>query len=139
MQHGTSSATERVSRDRARGGDRVSGRFSDLRRGRACALVLVPALVHDSAGLGVADRVRVTQTQTRTRTRSRTPDSDPDPDPFPDNSTVRSLRSFGSAKETRAALHVAGDWGYASNELLSTLDEELDIVCAITWVLAHRR
>ena len=55
------------------------------------------------------------------------------------NAKARFATACGSAKETRAALHVAADWGYASSEVLSTLDEELDIVCAITWVLAHRR
>ena len=55
------------------------------------------------------------------------------------NAKARFATACGSAKEARAALHVAADWGYASSEVLSTLDAELDIVCAITWVLAHRR
>ena len=55
------------------------------------------------------------------------------------NARARFATACGSAKESRAALHVASDWGYADGGLLQTLDAELDVICAITWVLAHRR
>ena len=55
------------------------------------------------------------------------------------NARARFATACGSAKETRAALHVAADWGYAAEALLRGLDAELDEICAMTWVLAHRR
>ena len=45
----------------------------------------------------------------------------------------------GSAKEVRAALHVASDWGYIESTTAARLDEKLDEVCAITWCLGRSR
>jgi four helix bundle protein len=44
----------------------------------------------------------------------------------------------GSAKEVRAALNVASDWGYIESRMATHLDERLDEVCAITWCLGRR-
>ena len=55
------------------------------------------------------------------------------------NARARFATACGSAKETRAALHVAADWGYVAAEDVEPLDAALDRVCAITWVLAHKR
>jgi hypothetical protein len=44
----------------------------------------------------------------------------------------------GSAKEVRAALNVATDWGYIETHMATHLDEKLDEVCAITWCLGRR-
>jgi four helix bundle protein len=44
----------------------------------------------------------------------------------------------GSAKEVRAALNVASDWGYIETGMAAQLDERLDEVCAITWCLGRR-
>mgnify|MGYP001548232249 CR=1 FL=1 len=44
----------------------------------------------------------------------------------------------GSAKEVRAALDVASDWGYLDMQVVAPLDRELDVVCAITWVLSRK-
>jgi hypothetical protein len=42
------------------------------------------------------------------------------------------------AKEVRAALNVASDWGYIESRMAAHLDERLDEVCAITWCLGRR-
>ena len=55
------------------------------------------------------------------------------------NARARFATACGSAKETRAALHVAADWGYIDDLAVTSLDEALDRICAITWTLAHRR
>ena len=54
-------------------------------------------------------------------------------------STIRKPDKGLAYQLRQAALHIAADWGYASSEVLHGLEAELDIVCGITWVLAHRR
>ncbi len=54
------------------------------------------------------------------------------------NARSRFATACGSAKEVRAALHIAGDWGYIEAEMATHLDEQLDRVCAITWCLARQ-
>jgi len=55
------------------------------------------------------------------------------------NARARFCTACGSAKEVRAALHVASDWGYIEARRAAHLDERLDEVCAITWCLGQRR
>lgn len=55
------------------------------------------------------------------------------------NARARFATACGSAKEVRAALHVAMDWGYLDSTMGALLEQRLDTVCAITWSLAHRR
>ena len=55
------------------------------------------------------------------------------------NARARFATACGSAKETRAALHMAVDWGYVGAETVAPVEEALDRICAITWTLAHRR
>jgi len=54
------------------------------------------------------------------------------------NARARFCTACGSAKEVRAALHVASDWGYIAAHTASDLDDRLDSVCAITWALGRR-
>ncbi len=54
------------------------------------------------------------------------------------NARARFATACGSAKEVRAALHIASDWGYIGSERATHLDRRLDEVCAITWCLAKR-
>jgi len=54
------------------------------------------------------------------------------------NARSRFATACGSAKEVRAALHIASDWGYIGTETAAHLDRRLDEVCAITWCLAKR-
>jgi four helix bundle protein len=54
------------------------------------------------------------------------------------NARSRFATACGSAKEVRAALHIAGDWGYIESQTAADLDQRLDEVCAITWCLAKR-
>jgi four helix bundle protein len=54
------------------------------------------------------------------------------------NARARFSTACGSAKEVRAALHFASDWGYIGRERATHLDQRLDEVCAITWCLAKR-
>ena len=54
------------------------------------------------------------------------------------NARARFSTACGSAKEVRAALNVATDWGYIETQMASLLDERLDEVCAITWCLGRR-
>ena len=54
------------------------------------------------------------------------------------NAELRFATACGSAKEARAALHVAADWGYLEPERVAHLDGRLDRVCAITWVLSRK-
>jgi four helix bundle protein len=51
---------------------------------------------------------------------------------------TRFSTACGSAKEVRAALNVASDWGYIEPQRATHLDEKLDEVCAITWCLGRR-
>ena len=51
---------------------------------------------------------------------------------------ARFSNACGSAKEVRAALHVASDWGYLEAARASELDARLDELCAITWALGRR-
>ena len=51
---------------------------------------------------------------------------------------ARFSTACGSAKEVRAALNVASDWGYIERHTATHLDERLDEVCAITWCLGRR-
>ncbi|MBW1907355.1 MAG: four helix bundle protein [Deltaproteobacteria bacterium] len=51
---------------------------------------------------------------------------------------ARFSTACGSAKEVRAALNVATDWGYIETHTATHLDERLDEVCAITWCLGRR-
>ena len=55
------------------------------------------------------------------------------------NARARFATACGSAKEVRAALDVAADWGYIEAQTAIHLDEKLDEVCAITWCLARNR
>ena len=54
------------------------------------------------------------------------------------NARARFSTACGSAKEVRAALNVASDWGYIETHMATHLDHRLDEVCAITWVLGRR-
>jgi four helix bundle protein len=54
------------------------------------------------------------------------------------NAKARFSTACGSAKEVRAALNVATDWGYIESRMATHLDERLDEVCAITWCLGRR-
>ena len=54
------------------------------------------------------------------------------------NVRARFSTACGSAKEVRAALNVASDWGYIEAHKATPLDERLDEVCAITWCLGRR-
>ena len=54
------------------------------------------------------------------------------------NAKPRFSTACGSAKEVRAALNVASDWGYIETHMATHLDERLDEVCAITWCLSRR-
>ena len=55
------------------------------------------------------------------------------------NARLRFATACGSAKEVRAALHVASDWGYIEAQRAAHLDRRLDRVCAITWSLSRNR
>ncbi|MGB5351073.1 MAG: four helix bundle protein, partial [Polyangiales bacterium] len=55
------------------------------------------------------------------------------------NARARFSTACGSAKEVRAALNVASDWGYIEIDMASQLDEKLDEVCALTWCLGRKR
>ncbi len=55
------------------------------------------------------------------------------------NARLRFATACGSAKEVRAALHVASDWGYIEAQNAAQLDRRLDRVCAITWCLSRGR
>jgi four helix bundle protein len=54
------------------------------------------------------------------------------------NARARFSTACGSAKEVRAALNVATDWGYIESRMATHLDERLDEVCAMTWCLGRR-
>ena len=54
------------------------------------------------------------------------------------NAKTRFGTACGSAKEVRAALHIATDWSYIDAAQAKHLDDALDVVCAITWSLANR-
>jgi len=54
------------------------------------------------------------------------------------NARARFCTACGSAKEVRAAIHIASDWGYIEAQRAARLDERLDEVCAITWCLGRR-
>jgi len=54
------------------------------------------------------------------------------------NARARFSTACGSAKEVRAVLNVATDWGYIETHTVTHLDEKLDEVCAITWCLGRR-
>jgi len=54
------------------------------------------------------------------------------------NARARFSTACGSAKEVRAALNVATDWGYIETGTATHLDEKLEEVCAITWCLGRR-
>jgi len=54
------------------------------------------------------------------------------------NARARFSTACGSAKEVRAALNVASDWGYIESRTAARLDRKLDEVCAITWCLSRR-
>ena len=54
------------------------------------------------------------------------------------NARARFSTACGSAKEVRAALNVASDWGYIESHMATHLDVKLDEVCAITWCLGRR-
>jgi four helix bundle protein len=55
------------------------------------------------------------------------------------NARLRFATACGSAKEVRAALQVASDWGYIEARRAAHLDARLDRVCAITWCLSRNR
>jgi len=54
------------------------------------------------------------------------------------NARARFSTACGSAKEVRAALNLASDWGYIKAHMATHLDERLDEVCAITWCLGRK-
>jgi four helix bundle protein len=54
------------------------------------------------------------------------------------NARLRFATACGSAKEVRAALTVASDWGYIEAGVATRLDKRLDEVCAITWCLGRK-
>jgi four helix bundle protein len=54
------------------------------------------------------------------------------------NARARFSTACGSAKEVRAALTIASDWGYIETHMATHLDRTLDQVCAITWCLGRR-
>ena len=54
------------------------------------------------------------------------------------NARARFSTACGSAKEVRAALNVASDWGYIESQMATHLDVKLDEVCAITWCLGRK-
>jgi four helix bundle protein len=54
------------------------------------------------------------------------------------NTRLRFATACGSAKEVRAALDVASDWGYIEAQVAARLDRILDRVCAITWMLSRK-
>ncbi len=54
------------------------------------------------------------------------------------NARLRFATACGSAKEVRAALDVASDWGYIDAHKAGQLDRRLDRVCAITWCLSRK-
>jgi four helix bundle protein len=54
------------------------------------------------------------------------------------NARARFSTACGSAKEVRAALNVASDWGYIEAHTATHLEERLDEVCAITWCLGRK-
>jgi len=54
------------------------------------------------------------------------------------NARARFSTACGSAKEVRAALNVASDWGYIESQMATHLDAKLDEVCAITWCLGRK-
>ena len=54
------------------------------------------------------------------------------------NARARFSTACGSAKEVRAALNVASDWGYIEAQRATQLDARLDEACAITWCLGRR-
>ena len=52
---------------------------------------------------------------------------------------VHSFRiAHGSASEVRAALRVAAGWGYIPVAVVTSLDAELDRICAMCWRLTQR-
>ncbi len=53
------------------------------------------------------------------------------------NARLRFATACGSAKEVRAALMIAGMWGYVPAQRVARLDGRLDEVCAITWTLSR--
>ena len=53
------------------------------------------------------------------------------------NARLRFATACGSAKEVRAALDVASDWGYIEAHRAAHLDRRLDRVCAIAWCLSR--
>ena len=55
------------------------------------------------------------------------------------NAELRFATACGSAKEVRAALGIARDWGYLEPQVADHLDRRLDRVCAITWCLSRKR
>ena len=55
------------------------------------------------------------------------------------NARARFATACGSAKEVRAALHIASDWAYIDGAQAQRLDQALDTVCAITWCLSNGR
>ena len=55
------------------------------------------------------------------------------------NAELRFATACGSAKEVRAALYIASQWGYLETRRVDVLDKELDQICAITWCLSRGR
>jgi four helix bundle protein len=53
------------------------------------------------------------------------------------NAELRFATACGSAKEVRAALSIASNWGYIEATTVANLDQELDEICAITWCLSR--
>ena len=53
------------------------------------------------------------------------------------NAKLRFATACGSAKEVRAALTIACEWGYIPAKQARHLDARLDPVCAITWCLSR--
>ena len=56
----------------------------------------------------------------------------------PGTAKARFATACGSAKEVRAALHLAQAWGYLQQPQLAAVERLLDEVCAMSWRLSGR-
>jgi len=54
------------------------------------------------------------------------------------NELARFQTALAECRETRAALKLAGAWGYVGETACETVDNELDQIAAILWTLVHR-
>jgi len=54
------------------------------------------------------------------------------------NQPARFQAALAECRETRAALKLAGAWGYVDLAASEAVDDELDQIAAIVWTLVHR-